>query len=90
MKTESSLAPDQDHRHNVPSSSQPPNKAAVPCRACGIAELKRYKEGPELQQESRYKTARSQCLTVCGTDAAGGQMKAGDPTGAEKTESDCW
>ncbi|MED6238261.1 hypothetical protein ATANTOWER_015139 [Ataeniobius toweri] len=32
VKSESSLASDQDRRHNVPSSSQPPNKALLPCR----------------------------------------------------------
>lgn len=63
VKMERSLAPDQDRRHNVPSSSQPPNKA-VPHRAPWHrrtkelrlrAKLTRYKEGPKLRGESGYK-----------------------------------
>ncbi|KAG8010909.1 hypothetical protein GBF38_010210 [Nibea albiflora] len=64
---ERSLAPDQDRRHNVPSSSQPPNKAVPRRKPRGIAELKssgsgaklpRYKEGPELQGESGHRKAQ--------------------------------
>ncbi|KAK5851661.1 hypothetical protein PBY51_023200 [Eleginops maclovinus] len=65
---ERSLAPDQDRRHNVPSSSRTKR-----CHAelRGITPLKnhspenRYKEGPKLWGESRYKKHEAPELVVC-------------------------
>lgn len=49
VKIERSLAPDQDRRHNVPSSSQPPNKA-VPRRAPVAALNWRARAPGEIQR----------------------------------------
>ncbi|KAK5614898.1 hypothetical protein CRENBAI_009967 [Crenichthys baileyi] len=60
VKSESSLAPDQDHRHNVPSSSQPPNKALVPRRGPVASPNPWPRLGnTKTEQDSRYgKTKR--------------------------------
>lgn len=84
----------------MPSSSQPANKA-VQRRAPWHrqtkgprlrAKLPRYKEGTELQGESVYKKhkAAEPMAGSVGPKRSAVRMEAGDPTGSEKTEDDCW
>lgn len=95
---ERSLAWDQDHQHNVPSSSQTKRCHAVPR---GIAELKSYdskrscrdtKKAPKLRGESghkKHKAPESMADSVWLKRSAG-RTETGDPTGTEETEDDCW